>query len=151
MSEQRKSDLDWFLAVWSSFFGSCHNRQPVAVAVCPNWAKKLDWTGLLNTKIKGVSKIVNPYVRSFLKWVPLAWNPWFLSPQSLVYFFFASLFFCSQRHCSASFLLPTFCFFFFASFFLASFFHASFFSSSFLSHETIPFIPIPAMKTCICN
>ena len=32
--------LDRFLVVQSSFFGSCHNRQPVAVVVRPNQAKK---------------------------------------------------------------------------------------------------------------
>ena len=35
-----------FYAVWTSFFWSCHNWQPVVVAV---HHEKLDWTGPLNT------------------------------------------------------------------------------------------------------
>jgi hypothetical protein len=42
--------LDRFFLVSVRLFGSCHNRQPVAVAVCQNWAEKPDWTGPLNTK-----------------------------------------------------------------------------------------------------
>jgi hypothetical protein len=34
--------LDRFFAVQSGFLGSYHNRQPVAVAVRPNGAKKPD-------------------------------------------------------------------------------------------------------------
>ena len=42
----------WILKkeVWTSFLGSCHNRQQVAVAVCPNRAKKLDRTRPLNNR-----------------------------------------------------------------------------------------------------
>ncbi len=41
--------MDRFFAVRSGFLGACHNRQPVAVAVRPNLAKKPDRTGPLNT------------------------------------------------------------------------------------------------------
>jgi hypothetical protein len=41
--------LDQFFAVQSSFLGSYHDRQLVAVAVRLNGAKKPDWTGPLNT------------------------------------------------------------------------------------------------------
>ena len=42
--------LDQFFAVKSGFFGSCHNRQPVSVAVHPSKAKKPDWTGPADTR-----------------------------------------------------------------------------------------------------
>ena len=56
----KKISLDWFLVDHSSFLGSCHNRQPVAVVVCPNWAEKLDRTGPLNTKLGAVHYMTGP-------------------------------------------------------------------------------------------
>jgi hypothetical protein len=44
--------LDRFFEVQSGFLGYYHNRQPVAVAVRPNGAKKPDWTGPLNTSYR---------------------------------------------------------------------------------------------------
>ena len=46
---QLNCSLNWFEPFWTGFFGSYHNRQPVSVVVHPNGAKKLDWTGPLNT------------------------------------------------------------------------------------------------------